>query len=141
METKLRMHNQKSCISALHGSLCKGDIKKWFCLCRVLRCEFALLVTFKAIYSPERLSSKRHPRYLTFACCLISMPLYTIFKDLAFRSLCLVPNNIDFVLSCPKCILNLLSTNQSHTLEKSLISCFSISILLLCWKTIQVSSA
>ena len=53
------------------------------------------------------------------------MPFYTIFKDLACRSLCLVPNNIDFVLSCPKCILNLLSRNQSHTLEKSLISCFS----------------
>ena len=64
-----------------------------------------------------------------------------MFKDLAFRSLCLVTNNIDFVLSCPQCILNLLSTNQSHKLEKSLISCFSISIALLCWKTIQVSSA
>ena len=60
------------------------------------------------------------------------MPLYTIFKDLAFRSLCLVPNNIDFVLSYPKGILNLLSTNQSHTLEKSLISWFSISISLSC---------
>ena len=96
---------------------------------------------FKAIDSPEILSSKIHPRYLMFACCLISMPLYTISKDLAFQSLCLVPINIDFVLSCPKCILILLSTNQSHTLEKSLISCFSISISLLCWKTIRVSSA
>ena len=56
------------------------------------------------------------------------MPLYTIFKDLAFHSLCLVPNNIDFVLSCLKCILNLLSTNQSHKLKKSLIRCFSIYV-------------
>ena len=57
---------------------------------------------FKAINSTERLSSKIHPRYLTFACCLTSVPLYTIFKDLAFQGLSLVPNNIDFVLSCPK---------------------------------------
>ena len=64
-----------------------------------------------------------------------------MFKDLAFRSLCLAPNNIDLVLSCPKCILNFLSTNQSHKLEKSLISSFSILITLLCWKTIQVSPA
>ena len=34
------------------------------------------------------------------------MPLYTIFKDLVFQSLCLVPNNIDSVLSCLKCMLN-----------------------------------
>ena len=85
--------------------------KKTILSSRNLRREFILSITFKAIDSPERLSSKIHPRYLTFACCLISMPLYTIFKDLAFPSLCLVPNNIDFVLSCPKCILNLLSTN------------------------------
>ena len=39
------------------------------------------------------------------------MPLCAIFKDLAFQSLCLIPNNIDFVLSCLNCILNLLSTN------------------------------
>ena len=32
------------------------------------------------------------------------MLLYTIFKHLAFRNLCLGPNDIDFVLSCPKCI-------------------------------------
>ena len=69
------------------------------------------------------------------------MPLYTIFKDLEFQFLCLVPNNIDFVFSFPKCILNLLSTNESHALEKSLVSCFSILILLLSCKSIQVSSA
>ena len=41
--------------------------------------------------------------------------LYTISRDFAFQSSCLVPNNVDFVLSCPKCILNLLSTSQSVT--------------------------
>ena len=65
---------------------------------------------FKAIDPTERHSSKIHPRYLTSACCLISMPLYAIFKDLAFRSLCLVPSNID-------CIVNFLSMNQPHMLE------------------------
>ena len=64
-----------------------------------------------------------------------------MFKALAFRSLCLVPNKIDFVLSWSKCTLNLLSTNQSHKLEKSHSSCFSISVTFLCWKTMQVSSA
>ena len=64
-----------------------------------------------------------------------------MFKALAFRSLCLVLNKIDFVLSWPKCTLNLLSTIQSHKLEKSFSSCFSISVTFSCWKTMQVSSA
>ena len=58
-----------------------------------------------------------------------------MFKALAFQSLCLAPNKIDFVLSWPKCTLNLSSANQSHQLEKSLSSCFSISVTFLCWKT------
>ena len=37
-----------------------------------------------------------------------------MFKALAFRRLCLVPNKIDFVLSWLKCTFNLLSTKQSH---------------------------
>ena len=64
-----------------------------------------------------------------------------MFKALAFRSLCLVPNKTDFALSWPKCTLNLISTNQSHKLEISLSSCFSSSVTLLFWKTMQVSSA
>ena len=64
-----------------------------------------------------------------------------MFKALSFRSLYLVTNKIDFVLSRPKCTLNLLSTNQSHKLEKSLSSCFSISVTSLCWKTMQISFA
>ena len=110
LETKLYRHNQRGCISALHKSLHKGGVKKRFCLCRIWRHEFNLPNTFKAIDSPERLSFKIHPRYFTFTC-LNSIPLYTIFKDLAFWSLCLEPNKADFVLSCSKCILNLLSPN------------------------------
>ena len=99
LETELCRRNQNEVVSVHYIKVyVKGGVKKRFCLRRNLRREFILLITFKAIDSPERLSSKIHPRYLTFACCLISMPLYTIFKDLAFRSLCLVPNNIDFVV-------------------------------------------
>ena len=70
---------------------------------------------------------------------LRSKPL-THQRDFDLR-LCLVPNKIVFVLSWPKCIINLLWTNQSHKLEKSLSTCFSISVTFLCLKTMQVSSA
>ena len=86
---------------------------------------------FKAIDSVERFSSKKHPSYFTFAYCLISIPLHTIFKefkDLACQSLYLAPNKIDFALSCRKFILNLLSTNQSQKLENSLICCFYLQL-------------
>ena len=56
-----------------------------------------------------------------------------MFKVLAFRSLCLVPNKIDFVLSWPKCTLNLLSTSELKN--------FPISVKFFCWKTMEVSSA
>ena len=64
-----------------------------------------------------------------------------MFIDLVFQSLFLVPNTVDFALSCCKCIRNLLSPNQSQKLEKPWFSCFLILTMLLCWKTIQVSSA
>ena len=141
LEIRLRRYNKKKgCISALHKNLRKGGVKKRFILRRNLRREFTLSITFKAIDSPERLSSKVHPAYSTFTCCLISIPLYAIFKDLAFRGLCLVTNNIDLVFPCPSCILNLFSTNQSRKLKQSLISRFSISITLLCLKNIQALS-
>ena len=37
-----------------------------------------------------------------------------MFKALAFRNLCLVPNKIDFVFSWPKCTLNLSLFNFSY---------------------------
>ena len=49
--------------------------------------------------------------------------------------------SIDFVLSSPKLILSLLSTNQSHILEKSTFSCFSIWLISLCWQTRHESLA
>ena len=137
----VQAQSKRGWISALHKSLLKGRVKKRFCLCRNFRREFTFSITFKAIDSLDRLWSKIHPRYFTFSYCLIAVPLHTMFKVLAFRSLCLVPNKIGFVFSWPKCTLNLLSTNQSHKLEKSLSGCFSISVTFLYWKTMQVSSA
>ena len=112
------MHYIKFYVKGGRGGV-GGNVKKRFCLCRNLRREFILSITFKAIDSPETLSFKIHPRYFTFACCLISIPLYTIFKDLAFQSMCLVSNNIDFILSCSKCILNFFQ-QISHTHSKNL---------------------
>jgi hypothetical protein len=40
-------------------------------------------------------------------------------------------NRIDLVLSSPKCIDSLLSTNQSHRLFKSMLSLVSISDMIL----------
>ena len=51
---------------------------------------------------------------------------------------CLVPNKTEFVSLWPQCILSIISTNQSHKLEKSLSSCFAITVLFLCLKTMQV---
>ena len=75
-------HNQKDVASVHYIKVyVKWVLKIDFCLCRNLRCEFTLLITFKFFNSPERLPSKIHLRYFTFGCCLISVPLYTIFKD------------------------------------------------------------
>ena len=49
--------------------------------------------------------------------------------------------NFKFNLYISNFLTDKLLTNQSYKLKKSLISCFSIAITLLCWKTIQVPSA
>ena len=64
-----------------------------------------------------------------------------MFKSLAFRSLFLVPNKINFVLSWLKFVLNLLLINQSQKLKKPVSSYFSALVTFLCWKTMQLSSA
>ena len=53
----------------------------------------------------------------------------------------LLPNKIDFVLSSPKWVLNLLSTNQPQSILKFLFGADSISVISLCWNIKQVSSA
>ena len=58
-----------------------------------------------------------------------------------FLILYLLQNRIDFVLSLPKWILDLFSTNQSQNIVKVLFSAISISVISLYWNTKQVSSA
>ena len=53
--------------------------------------------------SPERISSKMQPKYLTLEQCFILMSLYWMFSDFDFLILCLKPNKIDVVLSSSKC--------------------------------------
>ena len=52
-----------------------------------------------------------------------------------------VKKRIDLVLSFPKWMFNLLSTNQSHILEKFLVSSSFILSRSLCWNYKHVSSA
>ena len=64
-----------------------------------------------------------------------------MFRGLAFLTLRLLLKKIDFVLSSPKWMLSLLSTNQSHIKLKFLLSWISISLISLCLNIKQVSSA
>ena len=96
----------------LENKLCKHNLKEvvsvHYVKVYLKRCQRMILPL-----------QKIHSRYFPFVCCLIYILLYRIFKDLAFRSSCLVPNTIDFVLFCVKCILILLSKNQSQKLQNS----------------------
>ena len=88
-----------------------------------LNLEFILFITWMAMDSPERVSSKMQPKYVTLEYCFILMSLYRIFSGFDFLILCLLPNKIDFVLSLPKWTLD------------------SISVISLCWSIKQVSPA
>ena len=93
---------------------------------------FILLHAFKVIGFPDKISFKTQPRYVTCECCCIFISLYFIFSFLALLILRLLAKIIDLVLSSPKYTVNLLSTNQSQAVSKSLFSCFSISSTSLC---------
>ena len=94
----------------------KGGVKKLFCLCRKIRCEFPLSITFKAIDSPQRISSKIHTTYFTWFLYHYIQRL----RPLAFRSLCLVSTK--FILFCLGRNVYLIYHQQtSHTNLKSLL--------------------
>ena len=115
--------------------------KNLFCLYKNLNLGFTLFITCMPIDFPESVSSRMQPKYVTFVYCLIFISLYWIFKGLAFLILRLLLKRIDLVLSSPKWMLSLLSTNQSHIKLKFLLSWISIFLIPLCWKIWQVSSA
>ena len=100
-----------------------------------------LFITESAIASVDVVSSRMHPKYFTSECCIICISPYFIFSFLSFFILNLVGKSINLVLLLLKWILSLLLTNQSEMLSKSLLSCFSISLISLWWQTRHVSSA
>ena len=91
--------------------------------------------------SPERVSSKMQPKYVTLDYCFILISLYWMFGSFHFLIFCLLPIKIDFVLYLPKWIVNLLSTNQPQSILKFLFIADSILIISLCSNIKQVSSA
>ena len=76
-----------------------------------------------AIASPDIVSSNMHPRYLTFERSLICICPYFKWNVFIFFLLNLEPKRTNFVLFSPKCILRLLSTNQSNILQKPSSEC------------------
>ena len=110
-------------------------------LCRNLSLVFILLITFRAIVSPDIGSFNIQPKYVTFECCFICIFFYLIFSFGTLFILRLEAKSIDLVLSSPKWMLSLLSTNHSQMFLKYLFQLFSISITSFHWKTKQESSA
>ena len=72
---------------------------------------------------------------------VLYLSLYLIFNWQIFFACRLLAKRTDFVLSSPKWILSLLSTNQSQRFSKSSLSHFSICTMSLCWYKIHELSA
>ena len=111
-------------ISTLQSILRSSSVTNLFFLKRNFSLPFILFTTFNAIGSLDIDSSNTHPRYVTSAFCFIFISLYLIFSLQIFLVLRLLAKRIDLVLSSPKWILNLLSTNQSQIFSKSSLSIF-----------------
>ena len=91
--------------------------------------------------SLAKVFSRMQTKYMTLECFFVLMSLYWTSSAFEFLISCLLPNKIDFVLSSPKWILNLLSTNQSQSMVKFLFNTVLISGICFCWNIKQVSSA
>ena len=132
--TKLNKYNQNRAVRELHSNLRRGGDKNLFFLYKNLTLLLILFITFKAIDSPERVSSNKQPRYVTVWYCLMCISPYLISKLVTLLSLCFVPNSKHFVLCSPKWMLSLLSIyKQSQTFDKFLFRFLSISFMSLCW--------
>ena len=107
---------------ALHNNRRNSGVKNRFFLYRNFNFWFIFLMVFNAIDSPDIVSSSKQPKYDTLEYCFISISLYIILSFPAFFNLCFEPKNMDFVLSSPRWMLNLLSMYHSHKLVKFLIN-------------------
>ena len=100
---------------ALHNKLWSSLVENLSVLCKNLSPKFILLVTFRAMESPDSISSDMQPKHATFECCFIFV---------YFDNWCLVfgtffishleAKSIDLLLSSLKQIVILLSTDHSQ---------------------------
>ena len=90
LETKLCRHSQNKVVSVDYTKVyIKGVLKNDFVCVETEDLNLFYQLPSKTLIHQRDFSSEIRPRCLAFACCLISMLLYTIFKDFAFWSLCL----------------------------------------------------
>ena len=108
-----------------------------FCLQKNLNLEFVLFIKWVVIDSPDSISSRTLPKYVTVEYYLFFIFLYWMFKGLAFFNLTFTDKKIDLVLSSPKWMLSLLSTKKLLIKLKFLLSWISICLISLCWKIRQ----
>ena len=128
-------------IITLHNNRRSSGVKYRFFLYKNFNVWFIFLMVFNAIDSPDIVSSSKQPRYVTLEYWFISIPLYIILRFPASFNLSFEPKSMHFVFSLPRWILNLLSTNHSHKLAKSLFNWCLIVWISLCWNVILESSA
>ena len=88
-----------------------------FTIKKISVCYLSLIITLSTTASPDIVSSNKHSRCLE--CCLTCIYPRFILIFFMFLFLNLETKSIHFVKSSPKCMLILLSTNQSHVLQKS----------------------
>ena len=79
-----------------------------------------LIYNVKCHDFPRHLSSNKYPKYLTLEFCLVCISTYFKVSLFIFFLLNLVAKCIDLVVSSSKCILSLLSTNQSYIYHQNL---------------------
>ena len=67
---------------------------------RYMNLEYTLFITWVAIEPPENVSSRRQPKYVTFAYCLIFLPFYWMFKSYIKLKLLLSKISISLMSLC-----------------------------------------
>ena len=107
----------------MYSTLRSFSVRNLLLLWKKISFPFILFNAFKAIGSPEKVSSKTQPRYVTYECCFSFMFLYLLFRFPALLILRLLVRRIDLVLSSRKCMFDLLSTIQLQMFSKSVFSC------------------
>ena len=114
------MHNPNGAfINKLQGRRLSAGVKKPFIQWTYFSLFSILFITFSAMPSSDILSFNKHSRTWLQNVALICICPYFMLSYFIFFLSCLEAKSIDLVLFSPKYILSLLSTNQSHILQKS----------------------